>query len=90
MNRYHIIFQGQIQNVGFRLYVKKIAIDHNLTGYVKNLTDFTLVEVEFQGNENQIKDAIKEIIKGNIFIKVIDYKFKLIDNNLIDKEFVIK
>ena len=78
MIRKHIIFKGQVQNVGFRIFVMNIAINNNLSGYIKNLNDITLVECELQGSESQVNNALKIILKGNLFIKINDYTEKLV------------
>jgi acylphosphatase len=36
-------------------------MDYKLTGYVKNLSDFEYVEVEFQGEPTNINKAIAKI-----------------------------
>ena len=89
MVRYHIIFKGQVQNVGFRFFVKSIALENNLTGYAKNLSDYTMVEVELQGNLNSIRKTIKEISNGNIFIKVHDYSAKSIAIKIDERNFIL-
>ena len=78
MIRKHIIFKGQVQNVGFRIFVMNIAINNNLSGYIMNLNDITLVECELQGSESQVNNALKIILKGNLFIKINDYTEKLV------------
>ena len=78
MIRKHIIFKGQVQNAGFRIFVMNIAINNNLSGYIKNLNDITLVECELQDSESQINNALKVILKGNLFIKINDYTEKLV------------
>jgi len=78
MERVKVIFQGQVQAVGFRAYCKSFAIQYNLTGSVKNLDDFQLVEAEFQGEKNAIDNCIKMLVAGNMFIKIQDYAIKSI------------
>lgn len=43
MERYLIIFKGQVQGVGFRYTCQRIATELDLTGSAKNL-DITIVE----------------------------------------------
>ena len=47
----HII-KGQVQGVGFRPFVYKIAIHNGLTGFVQNTPKG--VQIEIQGNETQL------------------------------------
>lgn len=51
--RYHIIFSGRVQNVGFRMEVQWLALRLELTGWIKNLENGN-VEMEIQGGENKI------------------------------------
>lgn len=76
MERYRVLFNGQVQGVGFRAFCKYVALEHQLTGYVSNLEDFEYVEAEFQGEKENIIAALKIISKGNMFIKVEDYQMK--------------
>ena len=56
----HIIFSGSVQGVGFRFTAHRIAGQHQLTGYVRNLTDGT-VEMLAQGPAEDIDDCIRDI-----------------------------
>jgi acylphosphatase len=56
----HIIFSGRVQGVGFRFTAHRIAGRHQLTGYVRNLSDGT-VEMFAQGKAEDIDDCIKDI-----------------------------
>lgn len=68
---------GFVQGVGFRRFIKKNAINHNLTGYVKNLSDGR-VEAVVNGKEEAIKKFTKIIEKGTFFsdVKSIDVNFE--------------
>lgn len=46
--RYHLLFSGNVQGVGFRWTNQGTARELHLTGWVKNLPDGT-VEMEIQG-----------------------------------------
>jgi len=56
----HIIFVGRVQGVGFRFTVHRIAIRHQLNGFVRNLPDGT-VEVLAQGSSENIDNCIQDI-----------------------------
>ena len=49
--RKHMIFHGRVQGVGFRYTAKYLARSMNLTGWVKNEYDGTVV-MEVQGRES--------------------------------------
>ena len=55
-----IIFSGHVQGVGFRKFVKQLAIQHDLTGFVRNLHDKT-VEVFIQGPFEAVDECLKAI-----------------------------
>ncbi|WP_308652756.1 acylphosphatase [uncultured Anaerococcus sp.] len=71
MKRYHIIFKGRVQGVGFRFQVKMLADRLGLTGTVRNMYDGS-VEVYIQGNENQLMSFFKGL--ENINFAIIDSK----------------
>jgi acylphosphatase len=56
----HIIFTGHVQGVGFRFTAYNIAHRHQLTGFVRNLSDGT-VEMLAQGQPEDINDCIQDI-----------------------------
>lgn len=60
MKRYHIIFKGRVQGVGFRFQVKILADRIGLTGSVRNLYDQS-VEVYIQGNDNQLMRFLRDL-----------------------------
>jgi len=88
MKRYLIIFQGRVQGVGFRYFTYTIALELGLTGSVRNLMNGD-VEVEVQGDDQQIALFFKSILKGNGFIKIIDYAMKEIALKIPEKSFKI-
>jgi len=64
----HIVFSGTVQGVGFRFTAHRMAGRHQLTGYVRNLSDGT-VEMLAQGKPDDIDDCvrdIKEAMEGHI------------------------
>lgn len=71
MKRYHIIFKGRVQGVGFRFQVKMLADRLGVTGTVRNMYDWS-VEVCIQGNENQLMNFFKGL--ENINFAIIDSK----------------
>lgn len=71
MKRYHIIFKGRVQGVGFRFQVKMLADRLGVTGTVRNMYDGS-VEVYIQGNENQLMSFFKGL--ENINFAIIDSK----------------
>lgn len=71
MKRYHIIFKGRVQGVGFRFQVKILADKLGVTGSVRNMYDGS-VEVYIQGSENKLMNFFKGL--ENINFAIIDSK----------------
>lgn len=61
--RKHIYFSGMVQGVGFRYRAYYLAENLGLTGWVRNLWD-DRVEMEVQGEEQDIYKIIDELQKG--------------------------
>ena len=64
----HMIFHGRVQGVGFRYTAKYLARSMNLTGWVKNEYDGTVV-MEVQGREAMIFELMKGLNR-NQFIQI--------------------
>ena len=56
----HIIFTVRVQGVGFRFTAHRMAKRHQLTGFVRNLSNGT-VEMLAQGPTDDIDDCIQDI-----------------------------
>ena len=77
MIRYYIIVDGRVQGVGFRFFCTMNARTLDLTGWVRNM-DNCMVEMEVQGEESSIEKFIRNIKKGNKFIRVDELSQKKI------------
>ncbi len=64
--RWHIIFHGKVQHVGFRYTSLYFCRKLKLTGWVRNLEDGT-VEMEVQGSISSLRRLIM-MLKGVIHI----------------------
>jgi acylphosphatase len=67
----HALIKGQVQGVGFRYFVLKTAQQLNLTGWVRNLPNGN-VEVEAQGDEDNLYEFEQALWKGPHFSRVED------------------
>ena len=87
----HLIISGKVQGVGFRYWMKNLATNNNISGWVKNrsLGD---VEALVIGQEKEIQKLIKQCKIGpnsaaiqNIYIN--DYKEDYFEKgfNIIEK-----
>lgn len=88
MNRIEVIFSGRVQGVGFRYFVQINAINYNLTGWVKNLSNGNVL-LEVQGNNDTINKFLNIIKKGNGFSKIIDMTITSLPVNLKEKKFKV-
>ncbi|MCI9070909.1 acylphosphatase [Clostridium sp.] len=77
MVRYYIIVDGRVQGVGFRFFCTMNARTLDLTGWVRNMNN-GMVEMEVQGEESSIEKFIRNIKKGNKFIRVDELSQKKI------------
>lgn len=59
----HYLVTGLVQGVGFRRFVQKRALEHNLTGWVRNLDDGR-VEALCEGVESDLLRFERFISKG--------------------------
>ncbi|MEA3432178.1 MAG: carbamoyltransferase HypF [candidate division WOR-3 bacterium] len=54
-----ILIKGIVQGVGFRPFVYRLAVRHNLTGFVQNSGDGVLIKVE--GDENNLNEFVQKL-----------------------------
>lgn len=72
--RKHIVFHGHVQGVGFRYTAKYLAQSMELTGWVENEYDGTVV-MEVQGRETLINKMLVGLNHGHyIVIEWMDAK----------------
>jgi acylphosphatase len=69
--RARLLIKGRVQGVGFRWYVRQVANDLRLAGYVRNLVTGD-VEVDVEGKRDTVETLIKRIHTGPSFAKVFD------------------
>ena len=63
-----VLYSGRVQGVGFRYTAQRIAQQHAVTGFVKNLRDGR-VELVAEGSRGEIDRLLREIaaaMEGNI------------------------
>ena len=81
----HLVISGSVQGVGFRYWLRSIAIKKNIFGWVKNKISGD-VEVLIVGNEKEVNDMIKLCEKGPSssrvdYVKVNEYKKDYLKKN---------
>ena len=65
----HVFVSGFVQNVGYRQFVRGIARQIGLTGWVKNMPDGR-VEALFSGSKDKIEKATEQVWKGPFLSEV--------------------
>lgn len=76
--RYHIIYTGCVQGVGFRWKLMMIAKSLGIVGYAKNLSNGN-VEVEIEADEYSLDEFCKLVLEEqDQFIQIEDYAIKQI------------
>jgi len=73
--RIHAFVKGRVQGVFFRANTKKVAMELDLKGFVKNLSDGR-VEIVAEGKEGNINEFMKFLKKGPESAKVTDFDIK--------------
>jgi len=69
----HIIITGKVQNVGYRYWLYKEAIEKNISGWVRNKISGE-VEALVIGNDTDINNLIQMCEKGSPLSKVTKIK----------------
>jgi acylphosphatase len=59
----HLLVSGRVQGVGFRWFVRTLALRLDLAGWVMNLPDGT-VEIAAQGSDAQLEEFLNEVRRG--------------------------
>lgn len=84
-----IIVHGKVQGVGFRYFALQLALENEITGWVKNMDDGS-VEIEAVGDEHQLEKFIFNLEKGNRFTKVENLQINDITVKKRHKSFKVK
>jgi acylphosphatase len=55
--RYRVLIAGQVQGVGFRISCRRVALQHGVRGWVRNLPDGR-VEAAFEGPADDVQHLL--------------------------------
>ena len=86
--RWHILFEGEVQFVGFRYTARLLAKKLGLSGWVKNLPDGR-VEVEAQGPVTDLRRFLLQI-KSQPHIHVARYTITVIGPDPTERRFSVR
>lgn len=81
---FSILVEGKVQNVGFRYFIFKHAIDMDLKGWVKNQIDGSVL-IYVNGDYHAVLRLIEFARKGPQFSKVLNLKVDEIADFEYDK-----
>ena len=65
MTRVTATYQGRVQGVGFRASVMSLAGFHNITGFVRNEDDGTVLVVA-EGSDNEVRRFLDSISRSRL------------------------
>ena len=84
----YIVITGKVQNVGYRYWLYKEAIEKNISGWVRNKISGE-VEALVIGNDTDINNLIKLCKKGSPLSKVTKIKVQNYPKEFLKKSFNI-
>ena len=87
---YRLIIKGKVQDVGFRYWVRNLALSFKLNGYVMNRKKNNEVETIVQGNIVDILSIMEKSKIGPELAMVEEVISKQIFNNIQYKKFKVK
>lgn len=86
--RWHILFSGRVQHVGFRYTAYYIAKGLYLTGWVDNLPDGR-VEMEAQGSPIQLQKLVAQL-KSQPHIQIVHLEISKIEPVIFERRFRVR
>ena len=86
--RWHILFSGKVQHVGFRYTAYYIARDLGLTGWVDNLPDGR-VEMEVQGQPSDLRRLLLRL-KSQRHIRITQTQIRRIPRRTLERRFAVR
>ncbi len=70
--RAHLIVRGVVQGVFFRANMKRVADEHNVRGWVRNLPDGESVEAILEGRRADVERVICWSLRGPRYARVLE------------------
>ncbi len=67
----HVLVTGLVQGVGYRAWTRQAALQRNLVGWVRNLSDGR-VEAVLQGDDDDVLDMLDAMRQGPVMAQVYD------------------
>lgn len=76
--RAHVVAQGRVQGVGFRMFLQSQAARRGLSGWVRNLPDGR-IETEVEGSRVPVDEFIRALTRGPSLALVQDVQVQWIE-----------
>ena len=86
--RWHILFEGDVQFVGFRYTARLLARKLGLSGWVRNLPD-RRVELEVQGDASVLRRFLLQM-KSQPHIHISHYTITVLDPVSSERNFSVR
>lgn len=80
MQTIHVRVEGRVQGVFFRGYTRSQALELNLKGWVRNLSDGS-VEAVISGKDENVSLLLKRIRTGSPYSRVDDVQIRRLDSD---------
>ena len=86
--RWHMIFSGEVQFVGFRYTARMLARKLALTGWVRNLPDGR-VELEAQGPVSDLRRFLLQL-KSQLHFHIAHYAITPVEPDPSERRFTVR
>jgi acylphosphatase len=84
-----VLYEGNVQGVGFRWSVRHSAKGFDVTGWVRNLADGR-VELQVSGEENEVRAFLDQIARGELHSLIHKQTENKLDKPVIARGFEIR
>lgn len=86
--RWYVLFEGDVQFVGFRYTTRVLARKLGLSGWVRNLPDGR-VELEAQGTVSDLRRLLLQL-KSQPHIRITHYTVTVIEPDPSERRFAVR
>lgn len=67
LQRLHVQVEGRVQGVGYRMFVRDLAYQYKVSGWVRNRSDGS-VEAEIEGERDVVASVVEAMHARNSYI----------------------
>ena len=69
--RIHVVVEGRVQGVGYRMFVRDMAVQYQVCGWVRNRPDGT-VEAVLEGEEMAVNEVLEAMYARDSYLIRVD------------------